>query len=349
MQLRVEMRLSIIFLLIFLLFSARTSVAQKSSSMQPPNRVILDTDIGDDIDDAFALALALSSPDIQLMGITTAWGETSLRARLVKRFLCETGENAIPVFSGVETPAKAPFTQRAWAQKYPGGRQLSPGGIDFILNTIRHYPGQVTLISIAPLSNVGALIDKDPATFHKLKKVIIMGGSIKRGYGDLGFTHPHGPDPEYNILMDVASANKLLASGVPLYMMPLDSTQLKLDEVKRTLLFASDTPMTNALAGLYYQWRASTQNPTPTLFDAMAVAYDLRPSLCPTTPLRIHVDSRGYTRAVPGTPNANVCLQSNSAQFFAFYIPRILDQHLAPRTPSSDCTSKSTDSVAAAQ
>ena len=84
--------------------------------------------------------------------------------------------------------------------------------------------------------NVGAAIDKDAATFRKLKRVVLMGGSVRRGYGDLGYTAPVPPMPEWNILNDVASAQKLFASGVPLYVMPLDSTQLKLDEVKRAFL-----------------------------------------------------------------------------------------------------------------
>ena len=63
-------------------------------------KVILDTDIGDDIDDAFALALALPSPELKILGITTAWGDTNLRARLVDRFLMETGHAEIPVAEG---------------------------------------------------------------------------------------------------------------------------------------------------------------------------------------------------------------------------------------------------------
>ena len=102
-----------------------------------------------------------------------------------------------------------------------------------MLEQIRKYPGEITLIAIGPLMNVGAAIDKDAATFRKLKSVVLMGGSVRRGYGDMGYTAPVPPMPEWNILNDVASAQKLFAAGVPLYVMPLDSTQLKLDEVKR--------------------------------------------------------------------------------------------------------------------
>lgn len=298
--------------------------AQSIESASVRQKVIIDTDIGDDIDDAFAIALALSSHKVQILGVTTAWGDTDLRARLVERLLTETGHTVIPVRAGPATSPTNIFTQREWAEQFP--ERHWPDAVTFILDQIRRYPGQITLICIAPLSNVGALIDRDAATFRKLNRVVMMGGSIYRGYGDLGFLLAHGPSPEYNIHMDVPAAQKLFASGVPIYMMPLDSTQLKLNEVLRAKLFSQDTRATNALVELYEQWTNSIQNPTPTLYDAMAVADVLNPSLCPTTPLHIVVDDKGYTRVTPGTPNANVCLSSDSDHFFHFYFHTLLHE-----------------------
>lgn len=313
-----------------LMVSATWAPLQRALAQEPdvtaaPQKVILDTDIGDDIDDAFALALVLASPRLQLLGVTTAWGDTDLRARLVARFLAETGHSGIPVAAGPATKANSVFTQRHWAEAFPAKQW--PSGISFVLDAIRRNPGQITLISIAPFSNVGALIDQDPKTFRKLKSVVIMGGSIRRGYGDLGYLPDRGASPEYNVLMDIPAAKKLFASGVPIYMMPLDSTQLKLDEVMRATLFSQGSPTTDALALLYQQWTASTLNPTPTLFDAMAVAEAIDPALCPTQPMHIEIDDRGYTRVTPGPPNANVCLESNADRFFHFYIPTVLGEN----------------------
>lgn len=312
--------------------------AQQSPRRSTPQRILLDTDIGDDIDDAFALALALASPQVKLIGVTTAWGDTGLRARLARRFLCRTGHADVPVFAGVPTHSQAPFSQRAWAEQFPLPHRQSPdAGIDFILHTVRSHPGQITLVAIAPLSNIGALLDKDPVTFRKLKRVVLMGGSIRRGYDYLG--QPVGkPSAEYNVHMDVASANKLLASGVPIFMLPLDSTQLDLDAARRARLFDKHTPMTDALMQLYSQWSASTHRTTPVLFDAMAVAYDLNPSLCPMTPMRLHVDAAGYTRVIDGKPNANVCLKSSPERFFSFYMPRILNANLPAKSAGVSCT-----------
>jgi purine nucleosidase len=310
--------------------SSGHAFGQTSGSMiETPEKVIIDTDIGDDIDDAFALALALSSDRVQVLGVTTAWGDTDLRARLVKRFLKQTGHEDIPVADGPKTAHGTPFTQAAWANAFPEPAKGWPNAIDFILDEIRRHPGEITLISLAPLSNVGALMDKDPATFRKLKRVVMMGGSIRRGYGDLGNLPNHGPDVEYNIKMDIPAAKKLFASGVPIDMMPLDSTQLKLDEGMRATLFGQRTPSTDALDELYRQWATFPPNLTPTLYDAMAVAVVINPSLCPTTPAHIRIDDAGFTRVEPGPPNANVCLHSDSDQFFHFYIPRVLGKQIS--------------------
>src|SRR5467141_1125267 len=284
-----------------------------------PEKVIIDTDIGDDIDDAFAVALALRSPELQILGITTTFGDTETRAKLLDRFLAEVGRPDIPVAVGVATPPKGTFTQRRYAESGHFAKPSHPDAVAFLLDQIRRNPSQITLIAIGPLTNIGATIDKDPATFRKLKRVILMGGSIKRGYGDLGFGPPTPPQPEWNILNDIPSAQKLFAAGVPLFVMPLDSTQLKLDEVKRVFLFSQGTPLTDALTLLYHQWGQET----PTLFDPMTIAFLVNPNLCPVQPMHIRVDEKGFTRPDAGAPNAQVCLDSNPDAFFRFYLYRL--------------------------
>jgi purine nucleosidase len=328
---RVEHRAARILLMVSMLVTAgmigslgRASGQILASTAAVPEKVIIDTDIGDDIDDAFALALALSSHHLQILGVTTAWGDTDLRARLVERILKQTGHENIPVAAGPKTPPVTPFTQASWAEAFPTPTQGWPNAIDFILDAIRRNPGQITLISLAPLSNVSALIEKDPETFRKLKRVVMMGGSIRRGYGDLGYLPDRGPLAEYNIKADIPAAKELFRSGVPIDMMPLDSTQLKLDEVMRAMLFGQHTPSTDALDELYQQWAAFPPNLTPTLYDAMAVAVVMDPNLCPTIPMRIHIDDTGFTRVQTGVPNARVCLRSDADKFFHFYIPQVL-------------------------
>ena len=124
----------------------------------------------------------------------------------------------------------------------------------FLLDQIKQHPGEITLIAIGPETNLGAALARDPATFKKLKRIVLMGGSIRRGYGDVGYAPDRGPNAEYNIAMDIPAAQAVFTSAVPLYVMPLDSTQLKMDEVKRQMLFTQSTNLTDALTLLYEQW-----------------------------------------------------------------------------------------------
>ena len=298
--------------------------AEERAAPNAPEKIIIDTDIGDDIDDAFAVALALRSPELQILGVTTTFGDTRERAKLADHLLGDAGRADIPVAVGAPTPTPPnnKFTQRAYADEGKFARATHPNAVDFILGQIRLHPGEITLVGIGPLCNVGALIDKDAPTFRKLKRVVMMGGSIQIGYGTNAAGAPNPPQPEWNILNDVASARKLFASGVPIYMMPLDSTQLKMNAADREVLFSSGTALTRALEELYHEWGQET----PTLFDPLTIAYILKPDLCTELkPVRIHVDDRGMTLAEPGEPNASACLHSDAAAFFKFYVGRFAE------------------------
>jgi len=292
----------------------------EQTAMAAPQLVILDTDIGDDIDDAYALGLVLQSPEIRLLGITTAFGDTGLRARLVERYLGATGR-AIPVAVGIPTPANNVFTQRAYAEHGPLGERRD--GVAFLLEQIKAHPRQITLIAIGPLNNIEAAIKQDPVTFAKLKRVVMMGGSIYRGYDDAKGQRP--PDAEWNISRDPAGLRALLASGVPVFMMPLDSTQVHLETKEREEIFAHGSPVTDQLTLLYHQWKAGTEGhwEAPTLFDPVAVTYAIRPDLCPATPMRLEVDDKGFTRPVEGAPNAQVCLKSDEKGFLELLVARL--------------------------
>ncbi len=291
-----------------------------------PQKVIVDMDIGDDIDDAFALALLLQSPEIDIVGITTAWGDTALRAQLLERMLRETGHSQIPVAQGVRTSGNPqPFTQARYAQR--GTLPARIDAVDFMLDQIKRQPGQITLLALGPLTNIGAAIERDPATFGKLKQVAMMGGSVRAGYRKSQYVPARPADKEYNIVSDIPAAQKLFAAGVPIAMMPLDSTQIRLDEVERNALLGHGSPVTDALALLYHQWINAYQpwsSTTPSLFDVVPVTWLIDPRSCPTTPLRIAVDNEGYTREQAGAPNAAVCLASDQQRFFDILMSRLL-------------------------
>jgi inosine-uridine nucleoside N-ribohydrolase len=310
---------------LLILALAITRVHAVTIPSPPPQRVILDTDIGDDIDDAFALALVLHSPEFELLGVTTEFGDTELRARLVDRYLAAVGRTGIPVAVGVPTQAANHFSQAAYALQQPDRKH--PDAVGFILDQARAHPGQVTLIGIGPLGNVQAAIARDPASFRLLKRVVIMGGSIYRGYDHAGVPST-APDPEWNILCDPAAAQALLDSGVPVFMAPLDSTQVHLHLPELDSIFSHGSPLTDQLTLLYHEWGAGHEPnhpPEPTLFDPVAVTYALRPDICPMTPMRLEVDAKGNTRPIPGPPNANVCLKSDEKAFLDLLLGRVLE------------------------
>ena len=271
--------------------------------------VIIDTDVGDDIDDAFALAIALQDPRLEVVGVTTAWGDTRTRTLLVRRLLATLGRQDVVVAQGPATTNPVPFTQKKWAL---GATDTSPApdAVDFLREQAHKRPGKITLIALAPLSNIEALARRDLRALQEFRQVVMMGGSIHVGYNQGGAIPVAEPSAEYNVASAPSGLLALLQSKVAVRMFPLDSTQLKFDEVRRDRLFAYGSPAADALALLYHQWRLlnSWGQITPTLFDVVPVTWLLEPSSCPVTPLRIEVDARGVTRAVSGAANVEACL-----------------------------------------
>ena len=290
-----------------------------------PQLAILDTDIGDDIDDAFALALALRSPELRLLGIETAFGDTDLRARLVDRYLNAVGRFDIPVLAGLSTPRAEGFSQASYARQRPARKHRD--AVEFLLGQIRAHPDQITLIAIGPLTNIGAAMQRDPTTFRKLKRVVMMGGSVYHGYRG-GNGEPGPPDAEWNIRCDPAAARALFASGVPVFAMPLDSTQIRLALPELGRILAHGSPLTDQLTLLYHQWTGTKEWRPPTLYDPVAVTYAIRPELCPATPMRLEVDDQGFTRQVNGQPNVQVCLHSDEKGFLELLSSRIAGESL---------------------
>ena len=294
----------------------------------PPRRqpVIVSTDIGDDIDDAFALGLLLRSPELDVRGIASSWGDTALRTCLLQHLLVQAGRSEIPLAVGEPTHSAIPFSQARWAARGAVPAEM-PSAAELILREARRQPGQVTLLVLGPLTDVAAALKRDPAGFAQLRRIVLMGGSVRVGYSTSDYRAPSPPVAEYNIAADISAAQAVFAAGVPITLLPLDATQVKLEESARVALFAHGDGLTDALTQLYYQWRDSDQpwaSATPTLFDVVPVAQLLAPALCPTVPLRLEVDAEGYTRERPGRPNVQACLKLDKAGLIDLYMTRML-------------------------
>ncbi len=281
-----------------------------------PIPIVLDTDIGSDIDDAFALALVLASPELDLRAVTTVSGDTEARARLAAKMLWVAGRRKVPVAAG-QPSGKLAIEQARWAEGFTSPMLLSESAVDLLKAEIdSNKRGEITVVAIGPLTNVAALLKQYPEVRTKIKRIALMGGSIARGY------YPDsGPTAEYNIAADAPAAQTVFSSGIPILMAPLDVTaQLQLDEPHRQQLFALHTPMAEALRALYILWN----QPTPTLHDPMAVGLLINHALCETQPLAIKIDPQGRTQSLKGMPaNAVVALETNPAKFIDFYMSRV--------------------------
>jgi len=286
-----------------------------SHAAEPGIPILLDTDIGTDIDDAFALALIVQSPELDLVAVTTVSGDTQARARLAAKMLWEAGRANVPVAAG-EPGSSQPINQARWAEGFTSPPLTSEKAVDLMKREIERRPGELTIVAIGELTNVAALLKGDPSIGKKIKRIALMGGAVAHGYGkDLK------PVAEWNIKSNPAAAQVVFTSGIPILMAPLDSTALlQLDAAARRRIFTHLTPTTNSLAILYHLWGEET----PTLFDPMAVAMLIDPTSCKMKELAIEVDARGFTRVVEGKPaNARVGMRTDPARFFEFYLRRV--------------------------
>lgn len=156
-----------------------------------PTKVLFDTDIGTDIDDAVCLAYLLSQPECDLLGITTVTGEADKRAMLASA-ICKVAGKDIPIYPGVEQPLLIPQYQPQARQaialdrwdhdtKFPRG-----AAIEFLRHTIRRHPGEIVLLSVGPLTNIGLLFALDPEIPRLLKGLVMMCGLFSNRAAGVG-------------------------------------------------------------------------------------------------------------------------------------------------------------------
>ena len=205
--------------------------------MTQPQSLIIDTDPGQD--DAVAILLALASPEINLLGITTVAGNVPLALTQVNaRKICDlAGRTDMQVFAGLDRPLLRPLV----TAEHVHGRAGLDGpvlpdpetplqeqhAVDYIIDTLRREPaGSVTLAPIGPLSNIAMAMQRAPDTIPRIRQIILMGGA----YFEVGNITPAA---EFNIYVDPHAAQIVFASGVPITMMPLDVTHKALTRTDR--------------------------------------------------------------------------------------------------------------------
>jgi len=288
-----------------------------------PVPVLFDTDIGTDIDDAYALALILRSPELELLGVTTVSGDAVARARLAAKLLAIEGGAAarVPVYAGTSTATQY-IKQAEWAAGFTSPALRTEGGVAFMRQQIEARPGALTIIAVGELTNVAALLTSSPGIAGKIKRIALMGGAVRRG-GQPGST----PQPEWNIKSNAAAARTVFTSGVPLIVAPLDATaDLKLTPEHRVRIFTRGIPLTDALAALDYVWTHTNawKGATPILFDLLPIAALYAPDIARFEPLHVVVEADGLTREIKDRPaNAQVAVGSDVATVVDYMTDRL--------------------------
>ena len=278
-------------------------------------KVILDTDIGDDVDDAYALALLVSLPNAKILGVTTAFGETGKRAEIAAKLLKVVGRPDVPVFAGRSGMGGKIGRQYDWAKGFKSSSIKSESAADFMKREIAKAPGEVTLIPVGALTNIGDMLTKYPEVKTKIKQIVIMGGAVH-----LGYNLKPPPIPEWNIKCDPSAARVVFASGVPVVMAGLEVTSMmQLDPERQKKLFSAGTPMTDALAALTNLWG----NNVPTLFDPVAVAHALGNAFCDTEQQHIDVEDSGLTKITEGPTNVTVLVNPKKEMFLDWYVETV--------------------------
>ncbi len=271
--------------------------------MTRPVPVILDTDIGLDVDDVWALAFALNCPELDIRLITTATGDTRYRAAVVAKLLEVAGRQDIPIGVGIPLD-DSPRTHDAWLDDYDLGSYsgiVHEDGVGALCDAVMACPETVTILCIGPLPNIAAALARQPEITERAR-FVGMHGSLRIGY--LG--HPQ-PMREYNVKQHALSARAAFAASWSKTITPLDTCgNVFLDDERFASLLASEQPLTRAVLDNHFGWfQAARDWPvlkgvdpsqrSSILFDCVAVYLAFDETLLEMEELPIAVTADGKT------------------------------------------------------
>lgn len=290
--------------------------------------VILDTDLGDDIDDTWALAMMLKSPELDIKLITTATGDTRARAFAIAKMLEIAGRTDIPI--GIGTVGEGnPNRQMGWVGDFTLDRYASTmhdDGVGALIDTIMASPIPITLVSIGPLGNIADALQREPYIAERAR-FVGMQGSVKRGYDN----KPE-PDKEWNIVANIPAAQRVFTAPWPeMIITPLDTCgTICLRNEKYQAVRDSDDPLMHAVMENYRAWAAAGGwgNPdeaSTILFDTVAVYLAFTQDLLEVVPLGIRVTDDGLTAIDETARTVHCALEwKDLAAFEDFLVARLV-------------------------
>lgn len=267
-------------------------------------KILIDTDPGQDIDDLLAIFFALLRPELDIKAITTVTLPSPKRARLVKRLLRYVGRTDIPVAAGMELPLRQlsdgeireqhdfSRTMNHYSFAEPEDPLDEPGAedaVDLIIRTVEENPGEVILACIAPLTNIACALRKKPDIASKIKSIAMMGGETALNRC------------EHNVVFDYVAADIVLSSGIPISMGTWDVTRRFALSKEDCEQFRQHTsPVCQALARAIDVWHpVQAWKPGPVMYDLFPLVWAFDRSYYTTQPMSVRVETGGnYTRGM---------------------------------------------------
>ncbi|THE11931.1 nucleoside hydrolase [Bacillus timonensis] len=299
-------------------------------------KVIFDVDTG--IDDAMAIAYAVNSPELDLLGLTTSYGNVAVdeATRNTLAVLEKLGRK-IPVYAGTAKPLvrgnREGFAKKVHGEDglgnvlnfEPAASAETQFAVDFIIEKVKKHPNEVTIIAVGPLTNLALALQKAPEIVEHVSDVVIMGGAVFVP----GNATPHA---EANIFTDPEAAKIVLSSGLPITLVGLDVTmQTLLPREKVDAWRGSEVGDFFAdMVGFYHDFYESA-NPGIGgcgLHDPLAVGVAIDPSLVKAKDIAVDVTSEGKEdgRTIPimeGNPKIQVCTEVDAQAFLDHFLKRV--------------------------
>jgi purine nucleosidase len=307
-----------------------------------PKKIIIDTDPG--VDDTIAICTALRSPEVEVVGLTSVFGNApgEITAQNALRLVELEGNNHIPVARGSDIPLVAPLEKLGtWVHgedgmgntnpSAPQGKLSGQSAAEFIVDMAHQFPNQITLVPVGPLTNIALALLLDPSIASLIKEIVIMGGAV---------TIPGNMTPvaEANIYHDANAAEIVMRAGWPLTLVGLDVTQKTImTPLYLQGLFNADNPAVKLIQNIlpcYQKYFNDFEglNGSIHTHDPSAIAYVLNPGLFKTIAVPVYVETRGrcmgqtiadWKKQWGERPNVNACVDVDSEGVLALLKERL--------------------------
>lgn len=282
--------------------------------------IIIDTDIGDDIDDAFALCLAMQCPEFEILGVTTVFKNTRLRAMLAQRLLRLGGREDIPVAMGASIPLANPemfgkkldFDEKplTFSEEFTEELKEKRHAVDFIIDVLEQSKEPITIVTLGALTNIADVLRRRPDLKNKIQQLNVMGGAY-----DMNWT-------EYNYACDPEAADFMIQSGILIKAIGIDVTlKCRLGQERLQVLQSNDHPCIQMLMKMCSKWM---MNGEVCLHDPLALWTAFDESV-------VHFEREAFCVEHQARYSRGICIRlsdhnwKKSAESLNFYVAKTVD------------------------